>query len=132
MGARSERLPGVDDDGDQALVRLLPGRADPQPADAHGAVEPLPGLAPPGLHIGRGARPEHLPETLFAAGLRVGGELDSAVERDLLEPFGEELDQEGARLLGALCGDAHGHTAKEWIAQRNAALSFSKKPSSAL
>ena len=58
-----------------------------------GLVEPLPGLAPPGLHIGRGPRPEHLPETLFAAGLRVGGELDSAVERDLLEPFGEELDQ---------------------------------------
>ena len=76
---------------------------------------------------------EGLPDPLLAGRVRVRRQFEgTAVAADLLEPFGEELDQEGARLFGALCGDAHGHTAKEWIAQRNAALSFSKKPSSAL
>ena len=111
VGARSERLPGIDDDGDEARVRVLPGRPDPEPADPQGPVKPLPRFAPPGLHIGRDARPEHLPEALFAPRPRVGGELDPAAQRHLLESFGEELDQKGAGLFGALCGDAHGHAA---------------------
>ena len=51
---------------------------------------------------------------------------------DLLEPLGEELDQERTRLFAAYCRDADRHPAKELVAQRNAARSFSKNPSSAL
>jgi hypothetical protein len=113
VSARPERLPRIYDDGHAAFVRLFPRRADPEPADAHRLMKTLPGLVPSCIHIARGPRPENLPEALLAPGLRVGGELDPAVHRDLLESFGEELDQEGARLFGTLRGDAHGHTAKE-------------------
>jgi hypothetical protein len=95
-------------------------------------MKPLPGLAPACLHIGGGSRAEDLPETLFAAGLRIRGELDSAVNFDLLEPLREELDQKRTGIFGSIRCDADGDPPEELVAQRNAARSFSKKPSSAL
>jgi hypothetical protein len=95
-------------------------------------MELLPGLAPAGFHIARGARPEDLPEAFLTAGVRIRGELDTTVQHDFLESLREELDEDGPRLLGALGSDTDGNTAEERIAQRNAALSFSKKPSSGL
>jgi hypothetical protein len=95
-------------------------------------VELLPGFAPAGVDVGRGSRAEDLPETLFAARLRVRGELDSAIQLDFLESFRKELDQNRTGFLGPVPCDTDGYPAEELVAQRNAARSFSKKPSSAL
>ncbi len=95
-------------------------------------MESLPRLAPPCVDVRRRAGPEYLPEAFLPACPGVGGELDPTVDLDFLESLRKELDQERARLLGARLGHAHGDAAKEWVAQRNAARSFSKKPSSAL
>jgi hypothetical protein len=132
MGAGAEGLSRVDDDWDQPFIRLLPRRAHPQLANANRPMELPPSLGPSCLHVARGARTENLPEPLLAARLRIGGEFDPPVERDLLESLREQLDQDGPGLLRALGGDADGNSAEERIAQRNAALSFSKKPSSGL
>jgi hypothetical protein len=132
MRPRAEGLSGVDDDRDRSLVRPLPRRSDPESPDSHRSVELLPRLGPAGLDVLRSARPEDLPKALLAARLRIRGELDSPVERNLLEPLREELDQDGPRLLCAIGGDPDRYPAEERLAQRNAALSFSKKPSSGL
>ena len=67
MGTRPERETGIDDDGDEPLVWVLPRRADPEPADPDRLMELLPSLAPAGLDVGGRSRAENLPETLLAA-----------------------------------------------------------------
>ena len=46
MRSGTERLPGIDHDGEQAGARRFPGRPDPQRPDLHGPVEALPLVLP--------------------------------------------------------------------------------------
>ena len=78
-----------------------------------------------------GGAAEGLPDPLLAGGVRVRGELErAAVAAELLEPLGEELEHDRARLLRPGVGDGDRDAAQE--RQRIAFLSFSKKPSSRL
>jgi hypothetical protein len=84
-------------------------------------VELAPAILPPILDRGDegvGERGEH-----SVGGRPVGGELDSTRGFGLLEPFGCELDEAGAELLGAVCEDGDGGAD-----QAKMFRSFSKKP----
>jgi hypothetical protein len=72
---------------------------------------------------------ERLPQTLLADSVRVGDQLDRVAAVHLLEPVREELEHDGARLLGALARHFDADAAE--TRQRNALFSFSKNPSSA-
>jgi hypothetical protein len=128
VGARSERAPRVDDDRRRAGVRLLPGWADPERADADRPVEGPPAHVPVGLDVAAARAAEDLPEPLLARGGGVRGELHAVLALDLLEPLREELEHRGARLLGTLRPHLHGDAAQ--AGQRKWLRSFSKKPSS--
>ena len=126
--AGAERAAGVDDDREGIVRRRLPRRSDPERADAHRLVERPPPVLPARLHV-RGARAaEEVPETLLAARIGVGGELDPLRAVDLLEALGEQLEHDRARLLEPLRPHLDGDSAQ--AAQRNALFSLSKKPSS--
>src|SRR5581483_3907636 len=130
--AGAEGAAGVDDDGGDANGWLLPRRADPQAAGAHGPVERAPALLPASVHV-RSARPaEHVPEPLLARGIRVGEELEPARGVELLETLGEELEHPGAGLLGAPGRNRHRHAPERTRGRhRNALFSRWKKPSPA-
>ena len=74
----AERAAGVDHDRDRAGVGLLPGRADPERADAHRPVECAPAVLPALLDVGRARAAEGRPEPLLPARVRVGDQLDAA------------------------------------------------------
>ena len=76
--ARAEGAARVDHDRDRVSVRLLPGRADPEPADPDGLVELPPAVGPVLLDLGRGRAAERLPDPLLAGRVRVGRELEPA------------------------------------------------------
>ena len=129
--AGAERAARVDHDGERVGVRLLPGRADPERADANRLVELPPAVLPVLLDVRRGGAAEGLPDPLLAGRVRVRGQFEgTAVAADLLESLGEELEHDRARLLGPGVGDGDRDAAQE--RQRIAFLSFSKKPSSRL
>jgi hypothetical protein len=132
MPARAKSPPRVDDDGNRVGIGVLPGRADPEGTHANGSMESPPCVHPTAGHIPPFARAEHAPEAFLAAWPCVGGKLDASVELDLFETFREELDHRRACFLGSLGTDPDRDAANKSFAQRNAALSFSKKPSSAL
>src|SRR5581483_3262662 len=126
--ARPERAAGVDHDGEQTGVRLLPRRADPEPADTHRRVEGTPLLLPAALDVGAAHAAEERPQPFLAGGVGVRRELDALGPIDLLEPLREQLDHRRASLLQPRRLDLDGDAAQ--AAQRNALLSFSKKDSS--
>jgi hypothetical protein len=90
-------------------------------------MELAPALLPAGRHrLGRDGA-EFVPEPLFAGRIRVDRE---RVGR-LLEAFGMEVEQPGARFLEPIGRDRDLDAAKLSLGQRNALFSFSKNPSSA-
>ena len=89
--ARPERATGVDDDSGHASRHGLPGRADPEPADEHRAMELTPALLPTRLDGSHGRIRERQQQTRCVIARGVHGELDLVVELDLLEPSGREL-----------------------------------------
>ena len=128
MRAGSEGASRFDHDRDRVGRCPFPGRTDPETADPDGVVKLPPALLPVIGHR-RGGRPfEHLPQALFAAGVRVRRQFDVAVVLPLLESLGEELDHERTGALGPLRDDPDGDAAQD--AQRKALFSFSKNPSS--
>ena len=129
MAAGAEGAARVDHDRGRVLVGSLPGRADPERADADRLVELAPAVLPVLLDVGGGRAAERLPDPLLAGGVRVRRELErAAVAAELLEALGEQLQHDRARLLRPGVGDGDGHTPEQ--RQRIAFLSFSKKPSS--
>ena len=110
MSARAERAARIDHDRDRVLVGRLPGRADPEAADPLRPMELPPALLPVVVDVG-GARgtAEGLPDALLAGRIRVRGQLERAVSLQLLEPLGEELQHDRARLLRPRVGNGHRH-----------------------
>ena len=130
MGARAERLAGVDHHDERAGVGFFPGRPHPERPDAHWAMETLPRLFPPAGHGTEAPSPSRSRRRASPAASVYAASSSSAWEVDLLEPGGEEGEHGGAGFLRP--GELHPHgCAPEPAAQRNAARSFSKKPSSA-
>ena len=129
MAAGAEGAARVDHDRGRVLVGGLPGRADPERADADRLVELAPAVLPVLLDVGGGGAAERLPDPLLAGGVRVRRELEcAAVAPELLESLREELEHDRARLLRPGVGDGDRDAAEQ--RQRIAFLSFSKKPSS--
>ena len=127
VAAGPERAARIDHDGERVGVRPLPRRADPEAPDPHGPVELPPAILPVVADLRDRCAAEGLPDPLLSGRVRVRGDLDPAVAVDLLEPLREELEHDGARLLGPRGGDADRDALED---QRSALLSFSKKPSS--
>ena len=93
-------------------------------------MERAPALAPVGIDVVDAAGAEHLPHAPSPPG-PVGGELEPAVRVHLLEPFREELEHDGSRLLGPIGADSDRDAAKDAAAdQRNAARILSRNSSS--
>jgi hypothetical protein len=91
---------------------------------------------PPGILPARGngtrlREGERFSQTPLARGVGVRGELEPLAARRLFEAFGCERQQPRARFLLAADRDVNRY-ATQVVGQRNAALSFSKKPSSGL
>ena len=95
-------------------------------------METLPRLAPVLRNFGSSARTEGLPEALLSASRRIRGQFEVAIDLEFLESLREELEHRRASLLGTLGWDANREAAELRRGQRNAARSFSKKPSSGL
>jgi hypothetical protein len=127
MAAGPEGAGGLDEDRDRVGRRPLPGRADPERADAHGPVELAPALLPARLDLRTRNRSEPLPHPRLARLVGVRGELDVPGPLALLEPLGEELDEDGSR--GLRFGSGHDDGDAPQQVQRKTLFSFSKKPS---
>ena len=123
--AGAEGAAGVDDDRERACRRLFPRRADPECADRDPVVELAPAVLPAvgdlaDERVGEGGEDA-------GGGLAVGGQLEGAGALGLFESLGSELDEAGAELFGL--GDGRRDGCSD---QRNALLSLSKNPWSAL
>src|SRR5262249_1559925 len=100
----------------------LPGRPDPQRADAHRPVERPPPIFPARLDVADARLGERGGDA--SRRLVVPGELDGAPQFALLEPLGRELDDARAQLFRAIGRDGDGGPDQwKWL------LSRSKKPS---
>jgi hypothetical protein len=97
MAAGSERPPRIDDDGDCVPRRVRPGGTHPESSDPHRPVEVAPPLLPPGLDWIASHAAEHMPQPLFARGVRIRSQLDSVLTLELLETLREELEHDGSR-----------------------------------
>ena len=89
-------------------------------------VELAPALAPVVLDVDRVRSGEGVKQPPLAVSVGVDSELEPVRPLGLLETLGEELQDDCARLLGPLERDDDGDAS-----QRNALLSFSKRPWSA-
>ena len=112
MSAGAERAAGIDDDCDGVARRVFPWWADPEATGLHAVVKRTPRILPPVRNVLCFDDVE-ADRRLF----RVHSE--RAVE--LLDSVGEDMKEE--RELGLAADD-------DEALQRNALLSFSKKPSS--
>ena len=115
MGARAERLAGIDDDVDRAGLRIGPRRPDEDPpADEYRLVEILPAVGPVVRDLLRG----HLDEPVAGRSLQIrkrgefaGGAVDRVFDpawtRLLLDASGRQLDEVGEDALGEVWAAAN-------------------------
>src|SRR6266576_635149 len=101
MRSGPERPAGIDRDRILVVLRLLPGRHDPDAAGAHRPVEVLPTLLPVGRHLFRRNRSEDGGHPSLAARVGVGRELELVAALGLFEALREERQHLGADVAGA-------------------------------
>ena len=130
MPAGAEGAAGIDHDRDRVRVRLLPGRADPEPADPDGLVELPPAVLPVLLDVGDRGAAERLPDPLLAGRVRVRGELEPAARLSISSKPSGKSSSMTARACSARAAGTVTETRLSRRGQRRALLSFSKKPSS--
>ena len=126
--ARPERARRLDHHRDRVLRWSLPARADPERADADGAVEVAPPLLPARRDLGLDDVAECGSNLGRSGGIGVRGELESAASIAFLEPGREESDEDGTGDFGL--GSRNLDRDAPEIAQRKTLFSLSKKPSS--
>ena len=80
-------------------------------------MELPPAVLPVLLDVGGGSTAERLPDPLLAGGVRVRSDLEppalDLLECSFFKTFGEELEHDGARLLGPRVGNGDGDSLEE-------------------
>jgi hypothetical protein len=130
MRARSESLARIDDHRHESFVRRLPRRPDPQRPDRHGPVERAPSVGPVRLDVAGDDVREDGAQRFLERRLDVRDERELLAQVDLLEAFGDELEQLRALCFDSAGVDSHRDAPEAASAQRKTARSRSKNPSS--
>jgi hypothetical protein len=128
MSAGAEGAAGIDHDGHEARGRLLPGWADPQPADLDRAVKGAPLVLPARLDPLAGDVFKGRPERLLDLVVAVDRQLELPGKIAFLEAVRGELEQLRPRLLCPLERNAYGNA--QQLDQWKTPFSRLKRPSS--